>query len=217
MEKIVEALKALDVENDAHWTSDGQPKVEYMRMISGVPSLTRADIEAVAPEFKRSNPVVKAAAPVEPKPEPMPELQQEVPDTETEEVAPAPKQTVALTVSVKAVLSDGLKAVLGDLHIPDDGLDQFTDEELDDLIAQGNSAAHEIASFKVELDKLIAQVHSKVDGCIREKESRKPKFRSTQVTRAYLQSQAKQNFAPTKQREQFLNPVDDPRTHQRRR
>ena len=56
-EKIIEGLMKLDTENDNHWTEDGLPKIAALKFTVG-PTLTREDVNEVAPNFTRSNPVI---------------------------------------------------------------------------------------------------------------------------------------------------------------
>lgn len=58
IETVADALQALDPANEEHWTARGVPSIEAMtKMLGRV--VTRAEIEAVAPEYPRS--VAKAA------------------------------------------------------------------------------------------------------------------------------------------------------------
>lgn len=57
-QKLIEALKKLDSANDNHWTTDGKPKVDTVKFLAGG-TVTREDIDAVAPDFTRDNRVVK--------------------------------------------------------------------------------------------------------------------------------------------------------------
>jgi len=56
-EKIIEALKQLDLENDDHFTNDGSPRIDVVVELSGVKGLKRGDITGAAPAFSRDNPV----------------------------------------------------------------------------------------------------------------------------------------------------------------
>jgi len=55
MEKIIEALHKLDVNNDNHWTADGLPKVETVKFTCGDLSVTREQIELALPGFNRAS------------------------------------------------------------------------------------------------------------------------------------------------------------------
>lgn len=52
---ILEALKALDTKNDNHWTADGLPRLDTVKMMAGDQSITRDQVSAAAPGFQRSN------------------------------------------------------------------------------------------------------------------------------------------------------------------
>lgn len=56
-QKILDALKGLDVENDENWTGDGAVRVDVVSGIVGE-EVTRAAITKVAPAFNRKNPSV---------------------------------------------------------------------------------------------------------------------------------------------------------------
>lgn len=59
--KIIEALKGLDPENNEHWTADGAPKLSALK-IEGV---TRAEVVKAAPHFNRLNPSTETPASIE--------------------------------------------------------------------------------------------------------------------------------------------------------
>lgn len=52
-EQILAALQKLDVNNDAHWTQDGMPRLETVRLFAGNQALTRDDITKAVPDFTR--------------------------------------------------------------------------------------------------------------------------------------------------------------------
>jgi hypothetical protein len=68
MSKVAEALRKLDVNNDNHWTADGLPRIDTVRMIAGNQALTREMITAEMPEFSRQTASlgVSVAVPVVP-------------------------------------------------------------------------------------------------------------------------------------------------------
>lgn len=54
MELIFAALQKLDVANDNHWTADGLPRLDTVKMLAADPSLGREAVEAAAPGFTRA-------------------------------------------------------------------------------------------------------------------------------------------------------------------
>ena len=63
MSKILEALSKLDVANDNHWTGDGLPRIDTVRMLASNPGIGRDDITKEAPDFSRRNAVIPTSAP----------------------------------------------------------------------------------------------------------------------------------------------------------
>jgi hypothetical protein len=56
MNAIREALSKLDILNDNHWTADGLPRLEPVRMLVGNQSLSREEVTKAAPGFSRQTP-----------------------------------------------------------------------------------------------------------------------------------------------------------------
>lgn len=55
---IIAALAKLDVSNDAHWTGDGLPRIETVRLFAGDSALSRDDVTMAAPQFTRQAPAL---------------------------------------------------------------------------------------------------------------------------------------------------------------
>jgi len=62
--RILDALRKLDKDNDAHWTSDGMPRLDTIRLLASDQGISREDVSKVAPEFARANPVISATGAV---------------------------------------------------------------------------------------------------------------------------------------------------------
>lgn len=60
--KLLKAVESLDPENDAHWTGQGLPKVAVVSDAYGEDSVTRKDVESVAPGYDRETAKKKAEA-----------------------------------------------------------------------------------------------------------------------------------------------------------
>lgn len=52
---ILGALASLDVSNDNHWTADGAPRLDTVKMLAGNPAITRDMVTIQAPGFTRSS------------------------------------------------------------------------------------------------------------------------------------------------------------------
>ena len=54
--QIVAALDELDIDNDNHWTGDGDPRLEAVSEFLNGEKVTRAQVKDAAPHFTRTNP-----------------------------------------------------------------------------------------------------------------------------------------------------------------
>lgn len=54
-EAIIEALKKLDVDNDAHWTGEGMPLLDVVKDFAGF-AVSRADVTSACKTFTRKTP-----------------------------------------------------------------------------------------------------------------------------------------------------------------
>lgn len=65
---ILSALRQLDVNNDNHWTADGAPRLETVRMLAKDPAVSREALTLVAPGFSRAKglPDAPAGIPAQP-------------------------------------------------------------------------------------------------------------------------------------------------------
>lgn len=61
--QILDAVNQLDRTNDNHWTADGLPRIETVRLLAGDSTLTREQVNAAAPDFKRNVPPAPPEAP----------------------------------------------------------------------------------------------------------------------------------------------------------
>jgi hypothetical protein len=61
-DKIKDALSKLDPANDNHWTQDGLPRLDTIKILSGDPSLSREAVTAANPEFNRESAQAAASA-----------------------------------------------------------------------------------------------------------------------------------------------------------
>ena len=60
--KILAALAQLDTSNANHWTEDGLPRMDTVKLLAASPDLTREHVTGAAPGFSRTNPILQGAA-----------------------------------------------------------------------------------------------------------------------------------------------------------
>lgn len=185
-DKIIEGLRKLNVENDNHWTADGLPKIEALKFTVG-PSVTREDVNSVAPGFTRSNPVIEDVEHEEKHDtSSFQETEQTeiVADTDNAQYeslskAEADKETVngksivTTRLALEVNVSDAVKAMLKD--IPDIDFDTVSVEELKEyekVLSEQVNADNQMLSAMNELVESRAKLYAKVNTEI---ERRKPK------------------------------------------
>ena len=74
MDKLKGVLANLDPKNNSHWTQDGLPKLEIVRLLAADSKISRDDIVSVAPELTRESAAkaLEAPQPVAPIAPPVP-------------------------------------------------------------------------------------------------------------------------------------------------
>ena len=115
MNKIIAALQKLDLQNNEHWTADGLPRIDTVRMFAGNPGLSREDITKAAPDFSRQSPVLNAPLPVSAAPQPEPQQ----PNPQPEPPAPSSSSYAQPTIKQanepsEGVVGDPLERALAD-------------------------------------------------------------------------------------------------------
>ena len=130
MSKILEALSKLDVANGNHWTGDGLPRIETVRMLASNPGISRDDITKEAPDFSRQNAVIPTSAPT---------------------VIKAVEPAVDLPTNVPA------EGVVGQVEKPEDLDEQIAvlREKLDEANQYLDKATEYRTKVQTELDDLI--------------------------------------------------------------
>lgn len=154
--QIKAALAKLEVTNDNHWTSDGLPRLETVRLLAGDQTIAREALTIAAPGFTRASAYAAQSAPAAtPDPEP--------------NVAPATAAAAATgdqaTDDANVGTPSNVLANEGKAAVP---LHTFTQhEELDDAQVKLN----ELRKAKVEADKAFHAQSAVVDALIVKLES----------------------------------------------
>ena len=126
-DKILDALKKLDVENANHWTTDGLPRLETVRMLAGNQSITREQVSLAAPGFTRTT--AGFAAAVEPadsveteeatESEPVPDSAPSAPEPapEPEPVAPTGDETLRFELTKQERVVQDLRMRIAQMQV----------------------------------------------------------------------------------------------------
>lgn len=164
--RIKDALAKLDVENDNHWTGDGLPRLDTVKLTAGDQSLTREAVTAAAPGFSRGTAAALAA----------PAVSQATATGSTAIAAPATVQPAAITVSV-----DEREAVLenADPKIA----------ELQSKLEDRNEYMVELRAAKAKFDAEFVSTRDEIDRLTVQLESLAGKETAQDAIRGYLASQ----------------------------
>lgn len=156
MSKILAALQQLDPKNDNHWTTDGMPRLETVRLMSGDSQLSRDAVSAASPGFTRAKAPLQAASPM------------------AGDQATAERAIAAPAAVVPATQPETQDGTLGMGHGGDDGID----DEAEQAVAQAEDpitaakARVEVASAaqakaNQEYSQAIAELDALLDAATR--------------------------------------------------
>ena len=193
-EQILAALRQLDPSNDNHWTAEGSPRLETLKLLAGGAALARDQVTAAAPGYSRatagtywqptgtdSAAQAPAATPAAP-----PSTQPTTPDASA---APAP-------LSVASGGTDGqvqAQAAAG----AGDGADAQAKPEdkvaaLEAYHAEGRKFLESLRRERAELDAEIAKTEAALDSVVQEiDKARQSATVGGSVFRDYLNAQQK--------------------------
>lgn len=197
---LQQALAKLDVTNGNHWTADGQPRLDTVKMFAGNPAVNREHIEGEAPGFTRATAVgytgwrgaanAAAATPI--------------PATEP----PAPVQPETVDTGAAAQGGEDTFSDAEQTEQPEvaDGSDDAEDE-VQTLEAQLAEAIEDAQKKREALDyltKLVADA-TKLEDELRDKlEKTSPKANPMTTLQAYVAKQHELSMARAQQRQAIV-------------
>lgn len=167
---IEEALKKLDPENDNHWTASGKPRLDTVRMFTSNSSLTREDLDTLAPGFDR-------------------DYARANPSEETSEVSVEDE----VELSESAEDKDEFDYVLDELEPKRiaSTAKKASDDELQLMLDRHQDSLAEMRKHLNALAKVVEAAVEVETVLINEQTARKPKTTNASTIRAYLNSQNK--------------------------
>ena len=146
MSKITDVLGKLDPANDNHWTADGLPRIETVRMLAADQTITREDITMEAPAFTRK--ALEAMA-LTPPAAPVP------PAAVAPPVAPVPQTQAAETAKDnETVVQDEQAPIDYDAQIA------MAQDELHQALIARDLAQEVVNDKQNDLDELISAKHA---------------------------------------------------------
>lgn len=182
MQNIIDALKKLDVSNDNHWTVDGQPRLDTVKMLASDPSVTRDTLNAVAPDFNR-----ETAANWEPK-----QTEGEV-QTPSDNQQGAENQSQENSVTATGTSVDAGSELQDPETKPEEKVEETDIEALEKALADAEAKTNEklLAKEQAEADYVAALQEE--DAARLALDAAKPKTDDLDPVRGYLNAQLEAN------------------------
>lgn len=150
--KIVETLNKLDPNNENHWTQDGLPRLDTIKILASDPTLTRDQVTAAAPDFNRASALAAAGAP--PAAPPAPPAPGAA--AESTEAAPPPATNDEQGAGLQHFPNMN-EAPLGEVATDSETLKVLLDEamlNLNDAMAEQQAAAIKVQNAQNEVGRL---------------------------------------------------------------
>lgn len=200
--KIVEALLKLDVKNDNHWTADGLPRLDTVKMLASDQALTRDSVAAAAPGFSRAT----ATGYTTPRAEQQaPQAQGQGGNGEQQQsTAPVAPQTAPQATESGQRAGDldtgqaEQPSLEGSAGVATDGI-----AALEGALAEQEELVSKIRAHKVEVDKAFEEARAKEDELRVKLEEARPQRSTGNDIQDYLAAQRK-NLEARAARQQMI-------------
>lgn len=196
--KIVEALLKLDVKNDNHWTADGLPRLDTVKMLASDQTLTRDSVAAAAPGFSRTTATGYTA----------PSAEQQAPQAQGQEGIGEQQQSAAPQASQATESdqrADDLDAGQAEQPKMEGSAGVATDDiaALEAALAEQEELVSKIRAYKVEVDKAFEEARAKEDELRVKLEEARPQRSTGNDIQDYLAAQRK-NLEARATRQQMI-------------
>ena len=198
---ITEALRKLDTSNDNHWTADGLPRLDTVKMLAANPGLNREAVEAAAPGFTRTGaneyqwPEAAAADSAAQQPGETPAATPAAPNPDSPAAPEATPGSAAVTAQDPGTESGDTPFPAAEApkqsEVAGSGSDPVSDEiaTLEAEVAKAREAEAEIRDRLNQDQKALADCLAYMDARIAKLDKLKPKEPASVVIQDYLASQ----------------------------
>ena len=196
--KIVEALLKLEVKNDNHWTADGLPRLDTVKMLASDQTLTRDSVAAAAPGFSR----ITATGYTAPIGEQQASQAQGQGGNGEQRQSAAPQASQATESDQRA---DDLDAGQAEQPALEGSAGVATDDiaALEEALAEQEELVTKIRAHKVEVDKAFEEARAKEDELRVKLEEARPQRSTGNDIQDYLAAQRK-NLEARAARQQMI-------------
>ena len=199
--KIVEALLKLDVKNDNHWTADGLPRLDTVKMLASDQALTRDSVAAAAPGFSR----ITATGYTAPSGEQQASQAQGQGGNGEQRQSAAPAAPQASQATESDQRADDLDAGQAEQSKMEGSAGVATDDiaALEETLAEQEELVSKIRAHKVEVDKAFEDARAKEDELRVKLEEARPQRSTGNDIQDYLAAQRK-NLEARAARQQMI-------------
>lgn len=199
--KIVEALLKLDVKNDNHWTADGLPRLDTVKMLASDQALTRDSVAAAAPGFSR----ITATGYTAPSGEQQASQAQGQGGNGEQRQSAAPAAPQASQATESDQRADDLDAGQAEQSKMEGSAGVASDDiaALEEALAEQEELVSKIRAHKAEVDKAFEEARAKEDELRVKLEEARPQRSTSNDIQDYLAAQRK-NLEARAARQQMI-------------
>lgn len=217
-EKIITALKTLDVKTDAQWTQDGQVNLNAFKFVNGGEAVTREQLEEVAPGFNREN----AATYFDEKKEgeqnitPAPIEGATVTDANVATILESANatsekgkttHTASLRIGVDVTLSDAVKTLIGVSGRQDFDVKDLDDERLAYIIKSVPERRNQLINLREEFNTILEKEFNILISLEEEAARRVPVENHADLVKRIHEANAASKFIVDQPRQRVAQPI----------
>lgn len=216
-EKIITALKTLDVKTDAQWTQDGQVNLNAFKFVNGGEAVTREQLEEVAPGFNRENAATyfdekkegEVSAPIEGATVTDANVATilESANAASENTSEEGKQTLggSMRIGVDITLSDALKTLIKVGAVID--IAELTSEELSKIVESVPERRNQLINLREEFNAILEKEFNLLIELEGEQERRSPKENHADLVKRVHEANANSRFIVDQPRQRVAPPI----------
>lgn len=213
-EKIITALKTLDVKTDAQWTQDGQVNLNAFKFVNGGEAVTREQLEEVAPGFNRENAATYfdekegvGSAPIE---------GATVADANVATIMKSANATseesksthiAPLHIGVDVTVSDAVKTLLGISGRQDFDVAGLDDERLEYVVKSIPEHRNQLINLREEFNAILEKEFNLLIELESEQERRTPKENHADLVKRVHEANANSKFIVDQPRQRVAPPI----------
>lgn len=216
-EKIITALKTLDVKTDAQWTQDGQVNLNAFKFVNGGEAVTREQLEEVAPGFNRENAATyfdekkegEGSAPIEGATVTDANVATilENANAASENTSEEGKATQggSMRIGVDITLSDALKTLIKVGAVID--IAELTSEELSKIVESVPERRNQLINLREEFNAILEKEFNLLIELESEQERRTPKENHADLVKRVHEANANSKFIVDQPRQRVAPPI----------